>query len=267
MTLHVLAAAATTSGPSWYWYATRGLGITTLIVLTATVVLGIVTAVRWSGGTTPGFVAAELHRNLSLLAMALIGAHVVTTVLDPFAHITLRDAIIPIGAAYRPLWLGLGVVSMEILIAVAASSVLRDRVGVRAWRLIHWVAYASWPLALVHGIGTGTDARASWFIGVVAACLAAVLLALNQRLRYGPVQTVSVRSAAGVATATALVIGGIWAFGGPLQDGWAAKSGTPPVKTAAVRPGPVHPGAGWVQRSAGRRDPARSLGRSADLHA
>jgi methionine sulfoxide reductase heme-binding subunit len=244
MTVHIFAAAATTAGPSWYWYATRGLGITTLIVLTATVVLGIVTAVRWKAGTGPGFVAADLHRNLSLLAMVLLAGHVITTVLDPFAHISVRDAIIPVGAAYRPVWLGLGVVAMEILIAVAASSLLRDRVGVRVWRLIHWTAYASWPLALVHGVGTGSDARAAWFIGMVASCVAAVLLALNQRLRYGPIQTLPTRSLSGVATATVLVLVAIWAFSGPLQDGWAARAGTPPVKTAAVKPGPVHPGPG-----------------------
>lgn len=244
--MFVLAAAVTTTGPSWYWYATRGLGVSTLVVLTLVVVLGIVTAVRWIGDATPGFVAAELHRNLSLLAMALLAAHIVTTVLDPFAHISVRDVIIPVGAAYRPIWLGLGVVAMEILVGVAASSLLRDRVGVRTWRLIHWTAYLSWPLSVVHGVGTGSDARAPWMIGVVAACVVAVLLALNQRLRYGPIETIPVRALAGVATATMITIVAIWAFGGPLQDGWAAKAGTPPVKTkvAAVKPGPVHPGPG-----------------------
>src|SRR4029077_10929052 len=132
--------AAAASSPSWLWYATRGLGTTTLIVLTITVVLGIVTATRWVGESTPGFVAADLHRNLSLLALALLAAHVVTTVLDPFAHISVRDVIIPVGAAYRPIWMGLGVVAAEVLIAVAATSLLRGRIGPRAWRLIHWAA-------------------------------------------------------------------------------------------------------------------------------
>jgi methionine sulfoxide reductase heme-binding subunit len=244
MTLHVLAVAATTSGPSWYWYATRGLGVTTLIVLTATVVLGVVTTVRWSGGATPGFVAAELHRNFSMLAVLLLAAHIVTTVLDPFAHISVRDTLIPVGAAYRPIWLGLGVVAMEILVVVAATSALRERVGARAWRVIHWTAYASWPLSLVHGLGTGSDARAPWFIGILAACVAAVLVALNQRLRHGPLQTLPIRSVAWVAGATMLAVTGIWALTGPLQDGWAAKAGTPPAKPAAVKPGPVHPGPG-----------------------
>jgi hypothetical protein len=239
---HLLAAASSTTGPSWYWYATRGLGVATLIVLTVTVVLGIMSAARWIGEATPGFVAAELHRNLSLLGVCLLVAHIVTTVLDPFAHISVRDVIIPVGAAYRPVWLGLGVVAAEVIVAVAASSILRDRVGPRAWRLIHWTAYASWPLAVVHGLGTGSDARAPWFIGVVASCLAAVLLAVIQRLRRGALTTLPIRAGAAIAIAAGLVIGCGWVFSGPFQANWAAKAGTPVVAAAPVKKGPVHPG-------------------------
>jgi sulfoxide reductase heme-binding subunit YedZ len=241
---HVLAAAASTTGPSWYWYATRGLGVVTLIVLTITVVLGILSAVRWSGESTPRFVAADLHRNLSLLGICLLVAHIVTTVLDPFAHISVRDVIIPVGAAYRPIWLGIGVVAAEILVAVAATSLLRERIGARTWRLIHWITYASWPLALVHGLGTGSDARAPWFVAVVASCVVAVVLALAQRLRRGSLMTLPIRVAAAAAVAVGLVVLTGWAFHGPLQTGWAARAGTPPVAAPSVKPGPVHPGPG-----------------------
>jgi sulfoxide reductase heme-binding subunit YedZ len=213
-------------------------------VLTITVVLGVVTAVRWTGQTTPAFVAADIHRNLSLLGLLLVAAHIVTTVLDPFAHITVRDVIIPVGAAYRPVWLGLGVAATEILVAVAATSVVRDRIGARVWRVVHWTAYASWPLAVVHGLGTGSDARAPWMVGIVASCLAAVLLAVIERIRRGPLVTLPIRAAAAAAVAVGLVVGGSWAFAGPLQPGWAAKAGTPTFKTVAVKPGPVHPGPG-----------------------
>jgi methionine sulfoxide reductase heme-binding subunit len=240
LTPHLFAAAAASS-PSWYWYATRGLGTATLIVLTCTVVLGILTATRWIGRSTPGFVAADLHRNLSLLALGLLLAHIVTTVLDPFAHISVRDVIIPLGAVYRPVWLGLGVAAAEIMVAVAATSLLRERIGPRTWRLIHWAAYASWPFAVIHGLGTGSDARAPWLIGVVVSCVAAVLLALIQRVREGQPATLPIRAAIGVAIALVLVVASNWAFNGPFQAGWAARAGTPPVKVVAT-PGPVHPG-------------------------
>jgi len=240
----LLAAVASTTGPSWLWYATRGLGISTLIVLTGTVVIGIMTAVRWSGESTPAFVAADLHRNLSLLAMLLLLAHIVTTVLDPFAHIGVRDVILPFGASYRPVWLGLGVAAFDVMLAIIVTSLLRERIGPRLWRAIHWGAYSSWPLAVIHGLGTGSDARAPWMIAVVASCIAAVLIALIERIRHGPLITLPIRAAAAVAAGLFLFVGGTWAFSGPFQDGWAAKSGTPVAKKVAVKvtPGPVHPG-------------------------
>jgi sulfoxide reductase heme-binding subunit YedZ len=237
VTAHLFAAA----GPSWTWYATRGLGTATLILLTASVVLGIGTAVRWGGPDTPRFVSADLHRNLSLLALIVLAGHIVTTVLDPYAHITVRDVIVPIGAAYRPVWLGLGVVAAEILIAVAASSLVRKFVGPRTWRLLHWAAYATWPIAVVHGLGTGSDAQAPWMIGVVVACLMAVVLALAQRLWHGRLASVPVRAAAAVAAAGTLWLMAAWAYHGPLQLGWAARAGTPPV-ASITKSGPVHPG-------------------------
>ena len=234
---------ATAGNPSWFWYATRGLGASTLLVLTATVVLGILTATRWSGEQTPGFVAVDLHRNLSLLAICLLLAHIVTTVLDPFAHISVRDVLIPVGAAYRPVWLGLGVAAFWVLVAVAATSLLRDRVGLRTWRLIHWAAYTSWPLAFIHALGTGSDARAAWLVALAAACAAAVVVAIAERLRDGRLITLPIRGLAAVAVVAFFVGAGMWAVNGPFQVGWAAKAGTPPLKTAVVT-GPVHSGPG-----------------------
>lgn len=231
---------ASSTEPSWLWYATRGLGAATLIVLTCTVVLGIVTATRWMGRATPGFVAADLHRNLSLLALLLLLAHIVTTVLDPFAHISVRDVIIPIGASYRPIWLGLGVVAAEIMVAVIVTSLLRDRVGPRLWRLVHWAAYGSWPIAVVHGLGTGSDARSPWLIGVVTACISAVTLALLSRIREGQRATLPIRAGAAIAATLFVVIGGQWAISGPFQANWSVRAGTPVLKTvkSVVHTGP-----------------------------
>lgn len=237
MTPHAVLLA--TAGPSWYWYATRGLGVVSLILLTATVVLGVGTAQRWSGGA-PSFVLALVHRSVSLLAVVIVAAHVVTTVLDPFAHITVRDAVVPFGAAYRPVWLGLGVAGTELLAAVIVTSLLRDRIGPRVWRLVHWTAYASWPVAVIHSLGTGSDARSPWLLGVTAACTAGVLMVVGERVLTGRLVTLPARLAAG-GVALAVVYGGIgWVLQGPLGPGWAVRAGTP---TADLVPaGPVHRG-------------------------
>lgn len=243
VTPHLIAASAVAAGPSWYWYSTRGLGIATLIVLTGSVVLGVGTAVRWGSHTTPRFVIADLHRNLSLTAVVLLVGHIVTTVLDPFVHISVRDVLVPVGAGYRPVWLGLGVVASEVLLAVAATSLLRRRIGSRSWRLIHWTAYASWPLAVVHGLGTGSDASAAWFIGIVGACLAAVVVALAERLGSGRLLTLPLRAGAAGLVGLGVAVLAVWAAHGPWQPGWAVRAGTPATVTSTAS-GPIHPGPG-----------------------
>jgi methionine sulfoxide reductase heme-binding subunit len=157
----VLAAA----GPSPLWYLTRATGAVALLLLTASVVLGILGAVRFGSPRWPRFLTAGLHRNLSLLVLALLAVHILTAVLDSFAPIGLKDAVVPFVSAYRPLWLGLGALAFDLLLALAATSLLRRRLGYRAWRSVHWLAYGSWPLALTHGLGTGSDAKVGWMLG------------------------------------------------------------------------------------------------------
>src|SRR3984893_85072 len=239
-------AAVSASNPSPLWFATRGAGVVTQVLLTGVVILGIATSLRLEGKRTPRFVTATVHRNLSLFSIVLLAVHIATSVLDPFASIKATDALIPFLATYRPFWLGLGVLAAEILTAVAVTSIARGRIGPRTWRVIHFAAYASWPLAIVHGLGTGTDAREPWLIGLTVGCVAAVLLALVDRLLVGRWQTAPVRLLIGGVTAAAVAFTYAWAFRVPLQPGWAAVAGTPStiLSKAPASPGPVHSGNG-----------------------
>ena len=201
-----MAAAAP---PSALWFTTRGAGVATLVLLTATVVLGIATSLRWEGRATPRFVIASLHRNLSLLAILLLALHIATSVLDPFAGITV---------------LGLVFFSPDL----AATSLMRGLIGPRAWRLVHWLAYASWPIAVIHALGTGSDQQQPWLLGLTVGCVAAVLAALTHRLvGGGRRRTVPVRALAAAAALVATATACAWAVRGPLQPGWAARAGTP----------------------------------------
>ena len=193
----------------------------------------MLTSTRWATPRWPRFVVSGLHRNVTLLALAFVGVHVLTTVLDGYAPIGLQDAVSRSSSRYRPIWLGLGAVAFDLLLAVIVTSLLRARLGYRAWRLVHWLAYASWPVALVHALGTGSDARAGWF-GLLA------FVSVASRRRRGPLAGARVarRQArrAWRPPRLALVLPvtiGIWAASGPLQRGWAARAGTPPTLLAA----------------------------------
>ncbi|MBO0714005.1 MAG: ferric reductase-like transmembrane domain-containing protein [Acidimicrobiales bacterium] len=164
------------------WYLTRGSGIVSLLLLTAAVVLGLLTAGRFARERWPRFVVEGLHRNVSLLASLFLLIHIASSVLDGFVPIHWLDAVVPFGAAYRPFWLGLGALSLDVLVAVAATSLLRRHLGHRAWRAVHWSAYACWLLAMLHSFGAGSDSGQGWMILVYLACGAAVLGALAWRL-------------------------------------------------------------------------------------
>ncbi|MDQ6883528.1 MAG: ferric reductase-like transmembrane domain-containing protein [Candidatus Dormibacteraeota bacterium] len=215
------------SGPSPFWYATRGAGMVLLLLLTAVVILGILTTNRWGTAKIPRFVSGALHRNLSLLTLVFLALHIVTAIVDSFAHLGLKDALIPFASDYRPFWMGVGVLGAELFVALVVTSLIRQRLGYRLWRLTHWLAYASWPLALVHGLGTGSDTKAGWALMLNAVCVVAVLLSLGWRLALGTPHSEPIRLAglAGTAVATLALV--LWLVGGPLKPGWAHAAGTP----------------------------------------
>ncbi|PZS13724.1 MAG: hypothetical protein DLM64_02860 [Solirubrobacterales bacterium] len=217
------------AGPSAYWYLARGTGVVSLLLLTASVVLGVLGSLRFAAPRWPRFAIDSLHRDVSLLVLVLLGAHIATSVLDSFAPIRLVDAVIPFTSSYRPLWIGLGAVSFDLLIALVVTSLARRRLGYGAWRAVHWLAYASWPVAVLHGLGTGSDTKVWWMLAITFACLAAVLIAVGVRIaRAGPVPE-GVRAPA-IALAIATPIGlAIFTLAGPLQPGWARRAGTPPT--------------------------------------
>jgi sulfoxide reductase heme-binding subunit YedZ len=219
--------ALAAAGPSAYWYLTRGTGTVALILLTLSVALGVANSRRLRTQRLPRFVVDGVHRNVSLLAVAFTVLHIVTSLLDSFAPISVVNAVVPFTGTYRPLWLGLGAVAFDLLIAVVITSVLRRRLGYRVWRLTHWAAYACWPVALLHTLGTGSDIKFGWMLVVVALCVAVVLAAVVVRATAGWPSQKGLRlgAVAGcVALPLALVI---WLPGGPLAKGWAKKAGTP----------------------------------------
>jgi len=216
-----------TAGPSLAWYLTRSTGVVALVLLTGAVALGVLDVRRFSTPRWPRFIVDGLHRSVSLLAVVFLGLHILTSVLDSFASISLIDAIVPFVGSYRPFWLGLGAISFDLLVAVTITSLLRQRIGYTSWRAIHWLAYASWPIALLHGFGAGSDVKSTWFLFTSVACLAVVLAAVCIRVlgdwsRY-PARR---RAALAVAGAFSLFLV-VWLPGGPLGSEWARRSGTP----------------------------------------
>ena len=205
-----------------------------LLLLTASLVLGVLGPVRFSSSRWPRFAIGTLHRDISLLVIAVLIVHIVTGVLDSFAPIAVTAAVIPFISSYRPLWLGLGALAFDLLIALVITSLVRRRLGYRRWRAVHWLSYASWPIAVLHGLGTGSDSKQWWMLALTVGCAAAVLAAVGARIsRAGSPELRMPAAALSVATPLGLAA---FVLAGPLAPHWAARAGTPADLLASHRP-------------------------------
>jgi len=151
------------------WYLMRCSGVTALLLLTAVVVLGILTSRKTTLPTLPRFATMELHRSISLLAVIFLAIHVVTATIDPYAQVGALDALVPFLGSSQALMLGLGTVALDVFAAVIVSSLLMRRIGRRVWRTIHWCGYTMWPLAFVHSLGMGSDSGTAWLRALALA--------------------------------------------------------------------------------------------------
>jgi sulfoxide reductase heme-binding subunit YedZ len=164
------------------WYASRATGVVSLLLLSVVVLLGILVNRQGRLPGLPSFAVTGLHRSVSLLAVLFVAMHVATAVIDPFVTIGVAAVVIPFVSAYKPLWLGLGAVSLDLVAALVVTSLVRAHLSRRVWRGIHWLAYAAWPLALAHSFGSSADLRSGKFLLLAVGCALAVAGAALWRL-------------------------------------------------------------------------------------
>jgi methionine sulfoxide reductase heme-binding subunit len=163
------------------WHAARASGMVSTLLLTATVLLGILGPMRVGTPGWPRFALSGLHRNISLLTLVLLAVHIASVAIDSYVPITWTDAVVPFVSAYQPIWLGLGTVAFDLLLALLVTSLLRPRINQRLWRALHWLAYLCWPIAVTHGLLIGTDALSGWPLALGVLCVAAVLAGAGWR--------------------------------------------------------------------------------------
>jgi DMSO/TMAO reductase YedYZ heme-binding membrane subunit len=167
------------------WYAGQATGIVTLVLFSAVMVLGICVRRQVRIPGMPRSAAVALHRSISLLAVAFLAVHILTAVVDSYIDISPLAVVVPFSSSYAPLWVGLGTVALDLILAVVITSLLRARLGRRTWRAVHWLAYACWPVAVLHGItlGSGTGHPMSgWPLWLTIGCIAAVAGAVAWRV-------------------------------------------------------------------------------------
>ncbi len=210
-------------GTQIMWYVTRSSGFIALLLLTITVVLGILSAQKVKLRKVPRVYFAELHRSVALFALVLLAVHIFTAVVDPFTKLGWTTIFDPFGRAYRPLYLGLGVTAFDLILAVLVTSLLRDRLRQKTWKLIHFSSYPIWLLAVVHGLGTGSDSRYGFALAIYGVCLVAVVMSVWVRILDLNAKPLAFRLAAYTLTLLTPFLLVLWALSGPAKAGWSKR--------------------------------------------
>ena len=179
-----MSAAAAFGGSQALWFVSRSSGLALLAAFSATVVLGVAARLGSASKRWSRLAIGELHRTLALFSVAFLGLHVATAISDPYVTIGWAAAVLPFASPYRTLAIGLGALAVDLGGAVLITSLLRQRLGYRGWRVVHWLAYLAWPAAFMHSITAGNDLRIWWVALVEEGCAIAVATATLARLLF-----------------------------------------------------------------------------------
>ncbi|HEY5180209.1 MAG TPA: ferric reductase-like transmembrane domain-containing protein [Dermatophilaceae bacterium] len=165
-----------------FWFASRATGVISLILFSLVAMLGILVNRQGRLPGLPRFAVTGLHRNLSLLTVAFLGTHIVTAIVDGYAHIPWLSTVVPFTSGYERLWIGLGTVAIDLFAALIVTSLLRDRLRPSVWRAIHWLAYVCYPVVVAHSIGAYKDLQSGWLLALTLATVFAVITAIGYRV-------------------------------------------------------------------------------------
>ena len=178
-----ITAAAPTLSQAPFWYLTRSTGIVAFVLLTVAMAFGIAATQRaLASPVWPRFATQNLHRNVSMLGLAFLVVHIITTIVDGFVTISWWNLVIPFLSDYKTFWVGLGTVASDLVLLLILSSLLRLKLSAKVWRTLHFTAYALWPLSWLHFVNTGTDSAHGRF-GIWVAIISAGVMGVSLAVR------------------------------------------------------------------------------------
>ncbi len=154
-----------------FWILARASGLTAYALLSGSVLAGLTVKSRPLGPRVRAAAVTDLHRFVSMLSLGAVAVHGLTLTLDKTVPLPLAGLFVPGLSSYRPLATGVGVIAAELMLVIYVSFSLRRRIGVRNWRRLHYVTFAVFGGATVHGLAAGSD---QWTFGLYAGSLATV---------------------------------------------------------------------------------------------
>lgn len=182
--LPALGASVAGPEPKAFWYLSRSSAFVAYGLLWASMVFGLLMTSKlapiWPGGP----ITYELHQHTGLLGLGFAFFHGLILLGDHYMGFTVVQILLPFTtASYRPVWVGLGQLGLYLMALVALSVYVRPQIGKQLWRTIHFLSFLTFGLALVHGLGSGTDSSALWAQGFYSITGSSVLILLVHRIR------------------------------------------------------------------------------------
>ncbi|TQM65182.1 NADH-ubiquinone oxidoreductase-F iron-sulfur binding region domain-containing protein [Humibacillus xanthopallidus] len=201
------------------WFVSRATGVASIVLLTVVLVLGLVTSGRRRPHAESAAVVIAVHRWLSLGMVVFMVGHAATAIAETYVSIDLVSAVLPFTSGYETLWVGLGTLAVDIMLAVVVTSLLRHRLAERTWRRVHLLSYALWPMALVRHPSRPSASPRRRSPGVVMS-LARLLETAGLTGRGGAAFPTGTKVAAAFAGHADLVVNACDGEIGAAKDGW-----------------------------------------------
>ena len=164
------------------WFVSRASGLVAFLLLTGSVLFGLLMSTRASDGVLPRPAVFAVHQFTSVLTLSLLALHAASLLFDGFLHFTPLSLLVPFVGPYRPLWVGLGVAGAWSTAIVTGSFWARRRLGQRSWRRLHYLSFFAWTASLVHGFAAGTDTQLAPVLWMYVLCAGAVASLVAYRI-------------------------------------------------------------------------------------
>jgi sulfoxide reductase heme-binding subunit YedZ len=170
-----------------FWLASRAFGVVAMVLISLSVGVGLALAARL--GRRPGLPARlkRIHESLALAGLIAIALHGLLLLGDSYLRPGLAGIALPFALAGQPVWTGLGIIGGWLAAIIGLSFYVRRWIGVAVWRWLHRWTLAVYLLGIVHTLGSGTDARSAWLLGLLGVTALPAVFAGTYRYLPAPV--------------------------------------------------------------------------------
>ena len=171
--------------PHIWWYLTRASALIAWVLMTMSVLWGILLSTRVMRRIDNPAWLQDLHRYLGGLTLLMVALHMVTLMLDGWLKFSITETLVPFATDFKPLAVALGIIAFYLLLAVQGTSLVMNKLPRKFWKALHYSSYAALLLVALHAGWTGTDVGAWWYRVLAIVLIGVATIAVLVRIVTG----------------------------------------------------------------------------------